>query len=232
MLALSRHQPSIALDRLRRSTAPMVSSSMRIRRGSGARRRGWRRARRAPEIWRKVAHISSDSFFNQLLIAALGPFSALAVRNTFSGGVGEDHGAHVAAVGDQAGRPAEARCAPSSAWRTAGSARDFGGAVADLFGAERLAHVVVAEPALRRRRRRRASVLGERGERALVVESMPARSARARSAGTARRSRGSGSRARRRPRPRACPCRRRSGRRSRSPGSRVSRGDRETSASK
>ena len=116
-------------------------------------------------------------------------------------------------------RPGPAPCGKpaaraTSAWRTAGSAGDRRGRVADFLGAD-----VVPT-----RRRRRSCAQPSRNAMcrcstslasASLVAQRRCRSAAppARSAGTARRNRAGGSRGGRRPARPRCPCRRRSGRR-------------------
>src|SRR5918911_869806 len=86
-----------------------------------------------PQIAGKGAKISIDSFFYQLLIAPFGPGFRGRCQEDLEFGVREHHGAHVAPVGDQAGRPAEGALALEQRLAQPRQLRHLGGAVADHF---------------------------------------------------------------------------------------------------
>ncbi len=182
--------------------SPVVSRSTASAAGlSGAAARPASRASRSRMSRKRLSMVTGVSFCDQLLMPALARSSALAVRNTLSMRIGKDHGAHVAAVGDQARRPAERPLAVERAPAAPRVHRDRGGDGADGSRAgwhrSRRAH----RGARGRHRSATSRSAARPRERALVVRGrVPSAAPSAPPAGRARRCRGSGTRA-----PRATP---------------------------
>ena len=99
--------PAPEPPRLRWSGAELSSSSASWAGFSGATARSRSRASRASRSARKPVNISRNPFEINCLCRRAARSAALAVRNTFSARVGEDHRAHVAPVGHQARQTAE-----------------------------------------------------------------------------------------------------------------------------
>src|SRR5688572_19831311 len=95
------------------------------------------------QITGKGAQISIDSFFYQLLIAALGPYFRGGCQENLQRRIRENHGSHVAAVGDQAGRLAEGPLPLQEHLAHLRHARHFGGPVADVLAADVVCNIMI-----------------------------------------------------------------------------------------
>ena len=124
-----------------------------------------------PDIAQKTFKCTGDSFFDQLLMPPPRPFLRARRHEHLEPGVGKDHGAHVAPVGDQAraagGTRAAARAAPPARRRMDGDLRSRR---ADVLAADRRRRRPGRRGGSARRRRRRRAA-GDRRERAGGVES-------------------------------------------------------------
>ena len=93
----------------------------------------------------KAREINTFSFFFQLLISALGTHLRARCQEDLEDGVGEHHGRHVAAVGDEPRRPPESALAGEQRLAHGGNPGDFRGAAPAHLAAYLVAYVLVLE---------------------------------------------------------------------------------------